>query len=73
MKGEIPAGTRPMREMTLLLNVAMGGNVCGGKRPAPGSYDMVVYNLLMSDTLEGGGWDRFERDWHSSVTSGNTY
>ncbi|KAM3533185.1 hypothetical protein MY4038_003508 [Beauveria bassiana] len=28
MKATVPAGTRPLRDMTVLLNVAMGGNVC---------------------------------------------
>lgn len=74
MKAEIPEGTRPMRDMTVLLNVAMGGNVCQGKTPADGSYDYVVHTLLMADELEGGGWDRFHRDWESDATPlGNTY
>ncbi|KAM3498306.1 hypothetical protein MY10362_008362 [Beauveria mimosiformis] len=28
MKATVPEGTRPLRDMTVLLNVAMGGNVC---------------------------------------------
>ena len=74
MKAEVPSGTRPLRDMTILLNVAMGGNVCGGKRPHDGYYDMVVYNLALLSELEYGGWGRFEQDWHHpSVSLGNTY
>lgn len=74
MKAEVPEGTRPMRDMTVLLNVAMGGNVCRGKTPADGSYDFVVHTLFMADELENGGWDRFRRDWESdAVPLGNTY
>ncbi|KHN93934.1 Concanavalin A-like lectin/glucanase [Metarhizium album ARSEF 1941] len=72
MKAPIPEGTRPMREMTVLLNVAMGGNVCGGKTPADGYYDMVVYTMYMASELEHGGWERFESDW-GSTPFGNTY
>ncbi|EWZ47317.1 hypothetical protein FOCG_16475 [Fusarium oxysporum f. sp. radicis-lycopersici 26381] len=72
MKGDIPEGTRPMREMTILLNVAMGGNVCGGKTPADGYYDMVVHSLYMGSEPEYGGWHRFENDWAASPM-GNTY
>ena len=74
MKGTIPEGTRPIREMTILLNVAMGGNVCAGKIPADGSYDMVVHSLHLASELENGGWNRFEGDWKNSRLSlGNTY
>jgi hypothetical protein len=74
MKAEVPSGTRPLRDMTILLNVAMGGNVCGGKQPHDGYYDMVVYNLALLSELEYGGWGRFEQDWqHPSVSLGNTY
>ncbi|CVK85855.1 related to endo-1,3-beta-glucanase [Fusarium proliferatum] len=72
MKGDIPEGTRPMREMTILLNVAMGGNVCGGKTPADGYHDMVVHSLYMGSEPEYGGWHRFENDWAASPM-GNTY
>ncbi|KAG6006849.1 hypothetical protein E4U21_006656 [Claviceps maximensis] len=74
MKAPIPKGTRPMRDMTMLLNVAMGGNVCAGKRPKNGHYDMVVYNVSLTTELEYGGWERFEADWASADTPhGNTY
>ncbi|KAF5005019.1 hypothetical protein FDECE_8544 [Fusarium decemcellulare] len=74
MKAEIPAGTRPMRDMTILLNIAMGGNVCGGKTPADGYYDMVVHTLFMGSEPEYGGWHRFDADWGNPATPlGNTY
>lgn len=74
MKAPIPEGTRPMRDMTVLLNVAMGGNVCAGKTPADGYYDMVVFTIYMASELEHGGWGRFEADWaHQGVPFGNTY
>ncbi|KAK1843385.1 Glucan endo-1,3-beta-glucosidase A1-like protein 1 [Colletotrichum chrysophilum] len=72
MKGDIPPGTRPMRDMTILLNVAMGGNVCGGKTPRDGYYDMVVHQLYMGSEPEYGGWQRFENDW-ADTQLGNTY
>lgn len=74
MKAQVPAGTRPLRDMTVLLNVAMGGSVCDGKIPANGFYDMVVYTMNMSTELEHGGWARFDADWNNPATStGNTY
>ncbi|KAG6104078.1 hypothetical protein E4U14_005940 [Claviceps sp. LM454 group G7] len=56
MKATIPEGTRPMRDMTVLLNVAMGGNVCGGKTPRDGFYDMVVYSMFLASELEHVFW-----------------
>lgn len=74
MKCDVPSGTRPLRDMNILLNVAVGGNVCGGKVPRDGYYDMVIYNLSITSELEYGGWGRFEQDWqHPSVPAGNTY
>lgn len=74
MKAEIPSGTRPIRDYTILLNVAMGGSVCGGKMPADGQHDMVVHTLFMATEPEHGGWHRFENDWASHRTPfGNTY
>ncbi|KAH7175375.1 family 16 glycoside hydrolase [Dactylonectria macrodidyma] len=74
MKAPIPEGTRPMRDMTILLNVAMGGSVCGGKVPADGYYDMVVQTLFLGSEPEYGGWGRFEHDWaNPSTPYGNTY
>lgn len=73
MKAAVPEGTRPMRDMTVLLNVAMGGNVCAGKAPADGRYDMVVSTLFLAGEPEKG-WGGFDRDWESDSTPlGNTY
>jgi len=71
MKAPIPAGTRPISDFQILLNVAMGGNVCAGQVPANGSYDLVVHQMYMSEQLENGGWQRFEADWNNSP-EGNT-
>lgn len=62
MKWHIPEGFRPMREWTVLLNIAMGGNVCQGKTPPQGSFEMVVHELRMSGECDGG-WGRFEGSW----------
>lgn len=62
MKCDIPEGFRRMREWTVLLNVAMGGNVCQGKTPKEGEYVMVVHELRLSGECDGG-WGRFEADW----------
>lgn len=72
MKAEIPRGTRPMRDMTVLLNVAMGGNVCGGQKPADGYYDMCIFALYAVDEPEFGGWNGFEQAWRS-VPEGRGY
>ena len=61
MKAHVPEGSRPMREMTVLLNIAMGGNVCGGKLPRDGAYDMVVFGLSFGELPA-----RFEGDWQSA-------
>ncbi|KAI0108657.1 glycoside hydrolase family 16 protein [Nemania sp. FL0031] len=66
MKNLMPPGTRPIEDWTLLLNIAMGGNVCQGKNPRDGTYDMVVHNLQMSEAPEGG-WSRFDNDWQHCV------
>merc|ERR1711939_713491 len=63
MKAPIPSGTRPMADFVVLLNIAMGGNVCQGQMPREGSYDMVVHELKMFDEPENGGWQKFEMDW----------
>ncbi|KAG6027513.1 hypothetical protein E4U41_000901 [Claviceps citrina] len=74
MKAAVPEGTRPLRDMSVLLNVAMGGSVCAGKIPSDGHYDMVVHALFMASELEQGGWPRFEADWESQSTPhGNPY
>ncbi|KAI6777782.1 Glycosyl hydrolases family 16 [Emericellopsis cladophorae] len=74
MKGHIPGGTRPMRDMTILLNVAMGGNVCQGVTPSDGYYDMVVHSLYASDEPELGGWHGFDHAWgNPGVPEGHGY
>lgn len=71
MKADVPPGTRPLRDMTVLLNVAMGGDVCQGKKPDDGWYDLVVFDIHMKSDIDGG-WDRFNRDW-GYAPQGNTY
>ncbi|KAI1168954.1 glycoside hydrolase family 16 protein [Nemania serpens] len=66
MKNLMPSGTRPIEDWTILLNIAMGGNVCQGKTPRDGAYDMVVHNLQMSEAPDGG-WARFDHDWQHCV------
>ncbi|KAJ9664679.1 hypothetical protein H2198_000025 [Neophaeococcomyces mojaviensis] len=63
MKAPIPPGTRPMRDFTILFNIAMGGNVCAGQIPRDGAYDMVVHYVALSGEPENGGWGRFEGEW----------
>ncbi|KAF2020205.1 glycoside hydrolase family 16 protein [Aaosphaeria arxii CBS 175.79] len=62
MKGNIPPGTRRMEEFRILINIAMGGNVCQGKLPADGYYDFVISDLKMCEEPVGG-WGEFERVW----------
>lgn len=64
MKNLMPAGTRRIEDWCILLNIAMGGNVCQGKQPREGTYDLVVHGLQLSEELEGGQ-GRFENDWHN--------
>lgn len=63
MKAPIPAGTRRMADFVVLLNIAMGGNVCQGQVPSEGAYDFVVHEMRMLTEPEVGGWGRFEQDW----------
>lgn len=63
MKAPIPQGTRRMADYVVLLNIAMGGNVCAGQLPREGTYDFVVHDMKMLDEPEMGGWGRFEADW----------
>lgn len=62
MKAEIPPGARRISDWQVIINVAMGGNVCQGKTPREGSYDMVVHDLRFIEEPTGG-WGRFEQDW----------
>ena len=65
MKASKPPGTRRMRDFRLLVNIAVGGNVCKGHMPRDGSYEMVLSGLGMYDAPPAG-WDGFERDWKST-------
>lgn len=62
MRAKIPEGTRPLRDYRIILNVAMGGNVCAGKMPKNGQYDFVVHELKMCEEPVGG-WAQFGKDF----------
>ncbi|OAL02028.1 concanavalin A-like lectin/glucanase [Phaeosphaeriaceae sp. SRC1lsM3a] len=66
MKGNIPVGTRRMEEFRILINIAMGGNVCQGKLPRDGYYDFVISDLMMCEEPPHGGWQQFEQAWGST-------
>jgi beta-glucanase (GH16 family) len=63
MKANVPEGARRMNDFQVIINVAMGGNVCQGKRPDDGVYDLKIHSLKMCDEPTGG-WEKFESDWH---------
>ena len=65
MKAGIPAGVRRLREWTVVVNVAMGGNVCAGVRPGEGCWEMVVHEVRLSGECDGG-WGRFEGAWREA-------
>lgn len=65
MRAQKPPGTRRLECWRILLNIAVGGNVCNGKIPSNGHYDMAVSNLLMSDEPPGG-WQKFNQDWRTA-------
>lgn len=62
MRAEKPEGTRPISEFRILINIAVGGNVCQGHMPRDGCYETVVRELAMWDAPPGG-WQEFERGW----------
>lgn len=62
MRADIPLGTRRMEDFRILINVAMGGNVCNGKLPKDGYYDMIVSELKMCGEPPQG-WGSFEHAW----------
>lgn len=62
MKASVPEGTRRLSEWNVILNVAMGGNVCNGQLPRDGYYDFVVHELRL-DEEPAGGWGKFGDDW----------
>ncbi|KAG9244095.1 glycoside hydrolase family 16 protein [Calycina marina] len=64
MKAAIPQGARRISDWQIIINVAMGGNVCQGKTPADGYYDLVVHELRLLD-IPTTGWSRFEADFET--------
>lgn len=62
MKAVVPEGTRRLNDFQVIINVAMGGNVCQGARPADGTYDLRIHSLKMCDEPTGG-WGKFENDF----------
>ncbi|CAO2650221.1 Nn.00g015130.m01.CDS01 [Neocucurbitaria sp. VM-36] len=66
MKGNIPLGTRRMEDFRLMINIAMGGNVCQGRLPRDGYYDLVVSEVKMCEEPPQGAWQGFEQAWNST-------
>jgi Glycosyl hydrolases family 16 len=62
MKAGIPQGVRRISDWKVILNIAMGGNVCGGRLPENGLYDLVVHELKMTSEPTQG-WEKFAADW----------
>lgn len=64
MKTGLKSGTlgRRLSEFQVVINVAMGGNVCGGQSPGEGVYEMRVAEIRIAGECEGG-WGRFENDF----------
>lgn len=65
MKANIPPGTRRMSDFRIMLNIAMGGDVCQGVLPADGTYELMIHDLKMLD-IPVGGWDKFENEWQKT-------
>jgi len=65
MKASVPQGTRRMSDWMIIINVAMGGNVCQGKTPQDGYYDFVIYSLGLFEEPRAG-WRSFESDFQSA-------
>ncbi|KZT03718.1 glycoside hydrolase family 16 protein [Laetiporus sulphureus 93-53] len=70
MRAQAPKTIRPFAEFQVKLNVAMGGNVTGGRTPADGEYRMTVSSVEMQDRPPGG-WETLSHIW-SSIPEGNT-
>jgi beta-glucanase (GH16 family) len=68
MKAPLPKGTRPMSDFVVLLNIAMGGNVCQGRLPRPDTtHDLVVHDLrLLAEPEAGGGWQGFDQAYRQA-------
>ena len=62
MKAEIPPGLRRMRDWCVIINIAMGGNVNQGRAPNEGSWDMVIHEVRLNETPDGG-WQRMDGAW----------
>ncbi|KAF2405281.1 concanavalin A-like lectin/glucanase [Trichodelitschia bisporula] len=62
MRASRPPGTRRFEDWRVVLNIAMGGDVCNKTIPADGVYDFVVHELKFCEEPEGG-WPKFEQDW----------
>lgn len=65
MKASKPPGTRRFEEWRIILNIAVGGNVCSGVLPNDGCYDFVIHELKMCDGPRGS-WQQFENDWRKT-------
>lgn len=59
MRALLPSGLRPLSDWKILLNVAMGGNVCQGQVPSEGTYDMVVHSIELAQIQD----KTIERYW----------
>lgn len=62
MKSSKPRSIRRFEEYRILLNVAIGGDVCKGAIPKDGTYEMTVHELKMCENVPGGQ-AKFEQDW----------
>lgn len=71
MRAGVPAGTRPMRDFQVKLNIAAGGNVMQGQRPDVGEYEMLVHEIGMMESPPRG-WTGFEHDVQKT-TEGKGY
>ena len=65
MRARKPAGTRRLSDFRILINIAVGGNVCKGHMPGDGVYEMRVGELAMWDAPPRG-WEGFEADWKAA-------
>ncbi|KAF2084459.1 glycoside hydrolase family 16 protein, partial [Saccharata proteae CBS 121410] len=65
MRAQIPGGMRRLSEFQVIINVAMGGNVCQGVLPNDGVYEMVIHTLKLCEEPVGG-WGAFEGHWASA-------
>ena len=62
MKASKPRGTRPMKDFRILINVAVGGNVCQGELPSDGVCELVLKDLALWDGPPVG-WEGLSKDW----------